>query len=276
MFPSGIGLVYYAAILTGMEWFPENKGAITGFIAAGYGFGAFIFGPLCQLIVNPENSKPFRPDDGTGTQDELFGADVAARVPRMLRLCLIPWCVLCVMAVALAKRAPPKPESPYIAQAIERPFEVRESVRTTRFLQMGTMFLAGPVFGFYVASVYKTSNQGMLSDSILTVAGSLGAICNGSSRIIWGGLQDKYGFRKVYTTLMLLQWVISFTLHYTRASGFLYTLWVCCSFFCLGGHFSLFPSAIVRIFGITNGGMVSTIAALVCVPTASLAGYALA
>lgn len=78
------------------------------------------------------------------------------------------------------------------------------------------MKFLGPFFGFYIASVYKTSNQDNLDDSILTIVGSLGAICNGGSRIIWGTLQDKYGFKKVYSTIMATQFVIALTINYTR------------------------------------------------------------
>ena len=105
-----------------------------------------------------------------------------------------------------------------------------------------------------MASVYKTTAQDFLSDHTLTLAGAIGSICNGSSRIFWATLQDKYGFRNVYFWLLVLQLLISFTIFYVRKEAFLYTLWVACAFLCEGGHFSMFPTAAVKLFGIQNGG----------------------
>ena len=52
-FPAGTGLVYCTPIVCGWEWFPDNKGLVSGLIAGGYGFGAFIFGFLTTRIANP-------------------------------------------------------------------------------------------------------------------------------------------------------------------------------------------------------------------------------
>ena len=52
-FPAGTGLVFYTPIVCGWEWFPDNKGLVSGLIAGGYGFGAFIFGFLTTRIANP-------------------------------------------------------------------------------------------------------------------------------------------------------------------------------------------------------------------------------
>jgi len=55
IFPIGIGLTYWVPIMSGWEWFPDDKAKVAGFIVAGFGFGAFIFGFVTTGIVNPEN-----------------------------------------------------------------------------------------------------------------------------------------------------------------------------------------------------------------------------
>jgi OFA family oxalate/formate antiporter-like MFS transporter len=40
------------------EWYPNNRGIITGIILAGFGFGAFFYGFISTAIVNPNNLKP--------------------------------------------------------------------------------------------------------------------------------------------------------------------------------------------------------------------------
>jgi len=50
------------------------------------------------------------------------------------------------------------------------------------------MLFFGIFYGVYVASVYKTAVNGILGDHVLTLAGALGSVCNGSSRIMWATL----------------------------------------------------------------------------------------
>ena len=57
-----------------------------------------------------------------------------------------------------------------------------------RFWHLTLLLFLGTFYGVYMASVYKTTAQGFLSDSLLTTVGSLGAVCNGGSRIMWAAL----------------------------------------------------------------------------------------
>merc|ERR1712086_1163423 len=63
--------------------------------------------------------------------------------------------------------------------------------------------------GLYVASVYKQIALHDLDDGVLTIAGAIGSVCNGGSRIVWAALMDKVGFKKVYFALLCIQLVIS-------------------------------------------------------------------
>lgn len=99
MFPIGIGMVYWTPIMCGWEWFPENKGLISGLVVAGFGFGAFIFGFISTGIVNPNNLKANKPFVHDGTIDKIFPFEVAMRVPHMFRICLIFWSVFALIAI---------------------------------------------------------------------------------------------------------------------------------------------------------------------------------
>jgi len=72
MFPAGIGMVYWTPIMCGWEWFPENKGLISGLVVAGFGFGAFIFGFISTGIVNPNNVPANEIFVHDGTSDKIF------------------------------------------------------------------------------------------------------------------------------------------------------------------------------------------------------------
>jgi MFS family permease len=56
--------------------------------------------------------------------------------------------------------------------------------------------------------------NGSLDDFSLTVIGALGGLVNGGSRIFWGNLQDTYGFKRIYSGILICQLFISLTIIY--------------------------------------------------------------
>ena len=137
---------------------------------------------------------------------------------------------------------------------------------------MAWLLFEGMFFGLYMASVYKAIASGHLKDSVLTVAGAIGSVCNGSSRLIWATLQDKFGFKKIYTSLLVVQLITSLSIASCIDSPGLYTLMVGLAFTCEGGHFSTFPAACARIFGIQTGGQIFTIM-FFAIPISSFASF---
>lgn len=121
------------------------------------------------------------------------------------------------------------------------------------------MLAFGLFYPLYIASVYKSFGSAYLSDETLTLAGALGSIGNGCSRVIWATLQDKYGFKPVYTFAMVIQLVVSSSIYFFRDNAGVYIAWVTLSYFCEGAHFSMFPVVAAKVFGIKNGGTIFTI-----------------
>ena len=77
---------------------------------------------------------------------------------------------------------------------------------------MVLMLTLGIFYGVFMASVYKEIPE-ELSDDVETLAGALGSICNGCFRLFWASLQDKYGFKKIYSIVMIIQFVVSILLY---------------------------------------------------------------
>lgn len=136
------------------------------------------------------------------------------------------------------------------------------------------MLLNGVFYGTFMASVYKAVNIDNLRDGTLTTAGALGAVCNGASRVFWATLQDKHGFKRVYFVLLVLQLAVSLLIYPLRAEAPAYVLLVALSFSCCGGHFSMFPTVAVKVFGVQNGGQIFT-AIFFAVPLSSNFGLLL-
>lgn len=139
------------------------------------------------------------------------------------------------------------------------------------------MLFNGVFFGVYVAAIYKdvALKKGSIQDSSLTVAGALGSFMNGSSRIMWASLQDYFGFRAIYMILLIIQLITAVTLYSAKDSTIVYSSLLCLSFLCEGGHFSTFPAAAVKLYGIQEGGKIFTIS-FFAVPLSSMLGFVLA
>jgi len=127
----------------------------------------------------------------------------------------------------------------------------------------------GIFFGIYIASVYKSVALDTLSDKALTFAGVLAAIGNGSSRVIWSSLQDKFGFKQVYYICLILQFLTALLMYPSRIDKNLYTFFVVLAMVCEGGSFSMFPTFVVNTFGIENGGQIFTYM-FFCVPLSAI------
>jgi Na+/melibiose symporter-like transporter len=131
---------------------------------------------------------------------------------------------------------------------------LKEAVKSSRFWFLCVLLFDGIFFGIYFASVYKVADQAVLKDKTLTIAGALGSVCNGCSRIMWASLQDKFGFKKVYLVLMLIQLISACVIWKIRDNAGLYIFFACLVFACEGGHFSMYPTACAQIFNIQQAG----------------------
>ena len=65
---------------------------------------------------------------------------------------------------------------------------VGEALTCRRFYHQALLFFLGMFFGLYMASVYKFAAEETLDDKSLTVAGAIGSVCNGGSRVFWASL----------------------------------------------------------------------------------------
>lgn len=71
---------------------------VSGFVICGFGFGGFFFGIISKHLCNPDNLRPIQTETSNGLEN-LFGPEVSARVPSMIRnLCLI-WISLFVIGL---------------------------------------------------------------------------------------------------------------------------------------------------------------------------------
>ena len=95
MYPVGLGLTQYPAMVCAWEWFPENKSIVTGSILVANGLGQLLYGAVSTAIVNPTNEAQV---------DGYFPEEVADRVPHMFNLICVMWAMVAATSIVLTRR----------------------------------------------------------------------------------------------------------------------------------------------------------------------------
>ena len=121
---------------------------------------------------------------------------------------------------------------------------------------MGFIMYTAIFYSYYVLAVFK--NISNVSDKKLTYVASTGAVINGCSRVFWAGLMDKFGFRIIYLSILIIQLLSVIFIHSSRHDLVPYSICVLISYITSGGTASTFPAAAARVFGPTNGGLIFT------------------
>mmetsp|Transcript_15888 Transcript_15888/g.17630 ORF Transcript_15888/g.17630 Transcript_15888/m.17630 type:complete len:202 (+) Transcript_15888:510-1115(+) len=122
------------------------------------------------------------------------------------------------------------------------------------------MMVLSSSFPFYIASNFKSYETIDVPDErFISLVGSIGAVVNGLSRGVWSTLQDIFGFKIIYITLLVLEITVAFTFVTIHKIKALYFIWVLVAFATLGGHFSIFPTVCAKIYGTKMGGKIYTV-----------------
>lgn len=275
-FCSNNGLAYYAAVNEAWKYFPDKPGLTSGIILAGFGAGAFFFDNISTAIINPDDVKVGTPE---------FTVIVQERFVLMLRWLVVCWACLAVIGMATVWKAPEALLRKMSAMRAEKEEQINLSKEadTTDRLTLPTYeeaVLASDDFDpskhasikemvlsrqsvvlFFVATMSiftgffimnQTKNfailNGLLDDKDLALIMSLGSIFN-TLRFLWSWWLDHSTLKIVFGTLLVAQITLNFTIFFVDKNWYTYALWTWLFMFCEGGHFTLLPNIMFRIFG---------------------------
>ncbi len=133
----------------------------------------------------------------------------------------------------------------------------RQMLKKTNFYLLWFMFMFNGIAVVFIATLYKVFALTFITnDHFLAAVGSTAAIFNCLGRIIWGLLADRVSYKFALVILTSTMTIFQLTLYATAFVGeYMFFIWVCVIFFCLGGNFSLFPTAIGRSYGPKHVGV---------------------
>jgi len=265
---AGIGLAYVVPIATGVKWFPDKKGLVSGLAVAGFGFGAFIW----ILLANPPSILGF---SGLISKQTGAFAYTVANVDYAFLVYGIAFLVLVVLGSLVMKNPPAgwkpagwTPPQPTAGKKSLLALKPKEMLKTRNFYLLWMMFLIGALAGLMVIGNVQNfaksptdgfTNSGFGVQEAIDFAVIGAAIClpifNGAGRIIWGQVSDRIGRRKALIAMFAFQAVTMGIFFYTTSNPYLFYVVAALIGFNFGGNFALFPSACADSFGAENLGL---------------------
>jgi MFS family permease len=119
------------------------------------------------------------------------------------------------------------------------------------------MLLLANIFGGVFMYLYRTiGHKNDISDHTLAWAASTSAIVAVFSRITFGYLYDRFGFKILFNILMVLNIVNAFSAYHLKSIPSLFFISIQLNFLVIGGIFAIFPAPATQTFGKRYGAQV--------------------
>lgn len=237
----GLGTGYITPVATLVKWFPRHRGFATGLAIMGFGFAAFIAGPVMQRLTAAYGLA----------ENFLFMACAYALVMGASALYLAPPrpgevtdTIDAVVKEELAAAPAPAPQKQYTR---------REAVKTPEFAALWWIFFTNITCGIGLLAVASPMAQEVIRMSPAGAASLVGiiGIVNGAGRIFWSTVSDWIGRGAVYILFFTIE-VFAFWQLAGTSDAAAFAAWVLLIISCYGGGFSCMPAYLSDLFGVRH------------------------
>lgn len=219
---AGIGFAYVCPLATGVKWFPNQKGLITGLTVAGFGLGGVFFAKAGQQMID-------------------------AGLPVLDILHRIGWVVgATVVTAALFLFIPPvaKPNGLVTPETQT----LRSVLKNRRFRVLFWQIFCGTFGGLLIIGNLKPVGlAGGLTAEAATLAVMLFAVGNAAGRVLWGLWYDRIGSGVITFCMLLLAAGAAVMGLLTSTVPFYVATLI--TAFAFGGCFVLFAARVADEFG---------------------------
>jgi OFA family oxalate/formate antiporter-like MFS transporter len=234
----GAAFIYSGSVATALKWFPDKRGAVSGFITAGFGAGSALFIPAIAYALKVSDYRH-----------------------AFLYTGIFQGVLILICAQFLHN---PGPDF-HVSKAARAPVSPRVRRNTTQ-LNSGQMLLTPHFYLLFITFVLISTGgaivtiQGALVASsfsisalALTWALSLSRLANGAGRIFWGWLSDRIGREMaMFIPYVLQAFSLIALLKFGHLSSTVFVITWIMVYFIWGSMFSLFPAIIGDYFGADN------------------------
>ena len=102
-----------------------------------------------------------------------------------------------------------------------------------------------------VSNCYRDfGNRNEVDQDYIFVLGILFGIVNGSCRLMWGYLMDRFGFKPLMLTISFIEISIATSFYFIVKINILYFICVLLIALCIGGHFSMLAPLFNKVYGV--------------------------
>ena len=175
-FGIGKGFLYPAPLRAAWSHLPGRTGFVSGFIVSGLGVGAFVYGFIISLLVNPDNKHPVRTEIQPDVFEHVFKKEISDRVPRMLFILGICWAVqLFVGLILITNYVKPEvqiedSEANWEDMQIKKLEEIAsktpimKAVCSKEFYHLYLIAISQIFYGYYIINSFKSYGQDYIED----------------------------------------------------------------------------------------------------------------
>ena len=127
---------------------------------------------------------------------------------------------------------------------------VMRMILSKAFIIIYLMNMCSIISGFFAVNNFKKYAQknGLDNENYLAWVGSVASVMN-ASRFLWSMLTDYFSYKVIYGILLTMQIILNFTVPQVADSNALYAIWIALMLLCEGGHFTLVPNVLKKIYG---------------------------
>ncbi|EMA45923.1 major facilitator superfamily protein [Halococcus morrhuae DSM 1307] len=234
----GVGIVYTVSINTALKWFPDRRGLTTGIGTMAFAAGSAAFIPYVRANTTVGGYSAVVRNMGL-----LIGVGI--------------------LVGAVVLRDPPtdwlpgRTDGGQAATAAHsgNDYTWREMLRTWQFWDLLVMFAFVNTAGLMLtAKVVSFAQQFGLAATVATASATILALVGGLSRVVVGGISDRFSRRRAILASAILTGVGLFALVWFAqlGSGIGFVAAVIVTTFFWSPQFALFPSIVGDYYGQTN------------------------
>ena len=235
----GSGLIYNSSVATGLKWYPEKKGTMSGLLLMSASIGPFLTSRFGEILCN-----------GLGLGAKGLSVIGAAYI-------VLVWAVGWIMTVPGKDWvAPPIPASVTNLEKADREYGPLEMMKTLRFWLMIVLMCLASMTGIMFVGALSGIAQAQLGVGTAAASWIVGisALANFVGRMGFGRVCDRLGEAK--TVLIIL--VVTILSLFVMKNAFTIPLFITCLIFigaAFGGVLVCFPPFTQKVFGMENSGV---------------------
>lgn len=134
-----------------------------------------------------------------------------------------------------------------------------QALTKKNFYVIWALFFCAGMSSSFIGTLFKAFglDEVVDDDQFLTMLGVVSAFFGYLGRLGWGVLADLTSYTIAFAFQTATMTCLLLTLYATTLGGrWMYFVWICIAFFCFGGNYSLFPTAVAASFGQTHMGVI--------------------